>query len=179
MDEQLNQKLKDAHEDIFSFFTTFDEQIESYRRTVVHAEDEYHQSKLILKRIKKLFKHEDPTLHIWLDGSYTEKRKVAHVNFLLPKTWQDYIYGIKLFFDNKSWHNFKCIVYPWMVFPILKIEANPDEEVLELRNIFDITLIQTKDEFIEGSDVVRLVRMWIKKYFPGEEILVQYLKEKE
>lgn len=178
MEEEIGQKIKNAHEDIFSFFSTFEEQIESYKRTVEHAEDEYIQSKLTLKRIEKLLKQEDPTLYVWMsEGNYTEKRKGAIVNLLLPKTLSDYIYGIKLFFDNKTWHNFKCIGSSWMVFPTLKIEANPSEDILEIRNIFDITLIQTKDEFIEGSDIVRYVRLWIKKYFPDNEILIQYLKE--
>ncbi len=176
MDEQLEQKLKEAHEGIFSFFNTFDEQIDSYKRTVIHAKDELLQSKLCFERLMKLASQQDPTLYVWCsDGNFNEKRKSTIVNFLLPKTLSDYVYGIKLFVDDKTWYNFKCIFSPWMVFPTLKLEAELNDNVLDIRNVFDITLIQTKEEYIEGSDVVRYVRQWLKKYLPGQKILVQYL----
>lgn len=187
-DVDLEDKIKEVEDGIFSIFSSFEEYIYNSNLKIHYAIKESNFAKDTFLRLKKLINSkrlsdkysgifEDDVLKINVreltpDISETD---VLYIDFILPKLWIDYILGFKLWWENKTWNNFKCIFKSKLIFWVLTIES---KEISD-RDITDIFTIQTDDETFGKFDALKYTRQWLNKYFPNNGLYVVWDNQKE
>lgn len=169
------KRVNEAYKSNFSYFTTFEEQLDYEKRRNEGLKVSAQYTIDIFKRLKKLVADGRPNVLLVKDyHDLSQNAEWLDIHFVLPKIAKDYIRGFNIWKEDKTWNNFKFIFSPIMIFGVLTVERK-DPNVLE-RNIFDLFTIQTNDEYFDKSDVIKYSRMWIQKYFPNHNLKVEWLE---
>ena len=158
----------------FSIFGSFDEHFYFNDIQMISLKRRIKEYKKIRARLDKMVNKGEILLHVF-DPQFldNETTKELVIWTFLPKVSTDYFAGVRIWWESKNWYNFKCIFKPFMIFPTLVVQTI-NEEIK--RDLFDVLLVQTKEEYYEKNDVAKYMRMWLMKYYPDHNLTVKYLE---
>ena len=101
----------------FSKFNSFEENLNFYKNNMSSFRLRFKEYNKIKKRLEKLIHKGDGTLYVF-DSQFLKKENTQSLMIWsgLPKLPSDYIDGIQIWWEDKTWDNFRWIFKSTMLF---------------------------------------------------------------
>ena len=153
-----------------SYYNSFEENIEAQ---IDAAEDHLERIKDLKSaktRMDKMVNKGEVILYVY-DPVFREESEANSLEIygLIPKTFSDYIDGFKIWWEEKTLHNFKWMFRDLMINPILDVHCEGGKPL-------DILTVHADNGWFVKTDVLINVRKWLLKYYPNHDLDVRYFE---